>query len=38
VLDASGRLAVHEAGTMIGAGSIEAGGWILSIGVIQAQA
>ena len=38
VLDATGRLTVHEAGTMTGAGSIEAEGWILSIGVIHAQA
>lgn len=38
VLDATGRLAVHEAGSMIGAGSIEAEAWILSIGVIQARA
>jgi DNA gyrase/topoisomerase IV subunit A len=38
VLDAAGRLSVHEAGSMIGAGSIEAEGWILSIGVIHAQA
>lgn len=38
VLDASGRLDVHAAGSMIGAGSIEAEGWILSIGVIHAQA
>jgi DNA gyrase/topoisomerase IV subunit A len=38
VLDATGRLAVHKAGSMIGAGSIEAEGWILSIAVIHAQA
>ena len=37
VLDATGRLNVHEAGSMIGAGSIEAEGLILSIGVIQAD-
>ena len=38
VLDATGRLAVHEAGLIVGAGSVEAEGWILSIGVIQARA
>ena len=37
VLDASGRLNVHEAGSMIGAGSIEADGLVLSIGLIQAE-
>ena len=37
VLDATGRLNVHEAGSMIGAGSIEAEGLILSIGLIQAD-
>jgi len=37
VLDATGRLSVHEAGSMTGAGSIEAEGWILSIGVIHAE-
>ena len=37
VLDATGRLSVHQAGSMIGAGSIEAEAWILSIGVIQAE-
>jgi DNA gyrase/topoisomerase IV subunit A len=38
VLDATGKLSVHQAGSMIGAGSIEAEAWILSIGVIHAQA
>ena len=38
VLDATGKLSVHQAGSMIGAGSIEAEGWILSIGMIHAQA
>jgi len=37
VLDATGRLRVHEAGAMTGAGSIEAEGLILSIGLIQAE-
>jgi len=37
VLDATGRLTVHEAGAMTGAGSIEAEGWILSIGIIPAD-
>ena len=37
VLDASGRLNLHEAGSMIGAGSIEADGLVLSIGSIQAD-
>ncbi len=37
VLDATGRLKLHEAGSMTGAGSIEAEGLILSIGIIQAD-
>jgi len=37
VLDATGRLRVYEAGAMTGAGSIEADGLILSIGLIQAE-
>jgi DNA gyrase/topoisomerase IV subunit A len=37
VLDATGRLNVHEAEAMTGAGSIEAEGLILSIGVIHAE-
>src|SRR5687767_10281396 len=37
VLDATGRLNVRAAGAMSGAGSIEAGGLILSIGVIPAE-
>ena len=36
VLDATGRLKLYEAGSMTGAGSIEADGLILSIGLIQA--
>jgi DNA gyrase/topoisomerase IV subunit A len=36
-LDASGRLWILEAESMTGAGSIEAEGWILSIGLIQAD-
>ena len=36
VLDASGGLNLHEAGSLTGAGSVEAEGWILSIGPIQA--
>ena len=38
VLDATGRINVHGAGPAAGAGSIEAEGLILSIGVIQAKA
>ena len=37
VLDATGRLRLFEAGSMIGAGSIEADGLILSIGLILAE-
>jgi DNA gyrase/topoisomerase IV subunit A len=37
VLDAAGRLTLHEAGSLAGAGSIEAEGLILSIGLIQAE-
>jgi hypothetical protein len=37
VLDATGRLELLDAGSMSGAGSIEAGGLILSIGRIQAD-
>jgi DNA gyrase/topoisomerase IV subunit A len=37
VLDATGRLRLFEAGAMIGSGSIEAEGLILSIGLIQAE-
>ena len=37
VLDATGRLKILEAGSMAGAGSIEADGLILSIGRIQAD-
>jgi hypothetical protein len=36
VLDATGRLRLLEAGSITGAGSIEAEAWILSIGLIQA--
>lgn len=36
-LDATGRLIVHKADFITGAGSIEAEGWILSIGLIQAE-
>ena len=38
VLDANGNLNIQLAGSMTGAGSIEAGGLILSIGVILAEA
>jgi DNA gyrase/topoisomerase IV subunit A len=38
VLDVTGKLNLHIAGSMTGAGSIEAGGLILSIGVIPAEA
>jgi len=37
VLDATGRLSVHQADSMTGSGSIEADGLILSIGLIQAD-
>jgi DNA gyrase/topoisomerase IV subunit A len=37
VLDATGRLKIHNAGAMAGAGSVEADGLILSIGLIQAD-
>ena len=37
VLDATGNLSVHLAEALTGAGSIEAGGLILSIGVIPAE-
>ena len=38
VLDSTGRLRVHEAGSIIGSGSVEAEGLILSMGVIPAEA
>jgi len=38
VLDSKGNLRVHIAESITGAGSIEAGGLVLSIGVIQAEA
>jgi DNA gyrase/topoisomerase IV subunit A len=37
VLDATGNLSVHSAETILGAGSIEAGGLVLSIGVSPAD-
>jgi DNA gyrase/topoisomerase IV subunit A len=37
VLDASGRLNLHEAGSLTGSGSVQAEGWILSLGLIQAE-
>ena len=37
VLDSNGNINVHSAETIMGAGSIEAAGVILSIGVIQAE-
>jgi len=36
-LDASGRLALHQADSLTGSGSIAAEAWILSIGLIQAE-
>jgi hypothetical protein len=36
-LDATGNLRVHSAETLTGAGSIEAGGMILTIGVVSAE-
>jgi DNA gyrase/topoisomerase IV subunit A len=38
VLDSKGALNIHRAGTVIGSGSIEAGGLILSIGLLPAEA
>jgi DNA gyrase/topoisomerase IV subunit A len=38
VLDSKGNLSIHVAGSIIGSGSIEAGGLLLSIGVIPAEA
>jgi DNA gyrase/topoisomerase IV subunit A len=38
VLDSKGKLKVHQAESIIGAGSVEAEGLILSIGLIQAEA
>ncbi|MCC7119589.1 MAG: hypothetical protein IT310_13775 [Anaerolineales bacterium] len=37
VLDAVGRIAIDDAQTMLGNGSIPAEGWVLSIGLIQAD-
>jgi hypothetical protein len=37
VLDATGKLTVHEARSLAGAGSVAAEGLILSIGLIQAE-
>jgi DNA gyrase/topoisomerase IV subunit A len=37
ILDSKGNLRVHRAGSVTGVGSIEAEGWILSIGVFQAE-
>ncbi len=37
VLDATGKLRIHEADSMTGAGSIEADGLILSIGILPAD-
>ncbi|HZJ22369.1 MAG TPA: hypothetical protein VFD54_03610 [Anaerolineales bacterium] len=37
VLDATGKLKIHEADSMTGAGSIEADGLILSIGILPAD-
>lgn len=38
VLDATGKINIHQAHEMMGNGSISAEGWILSIGLIQAEA
>ena len=38
VLDSKGNIKIHKAETILGAGSVEAEGLILSIGVIQAEA
>jgi hypothetical protein len=38
VLDSKGNLKIHMAGSITGSGSIEAGGLILSMGVIQSEA
>jgi hypothetical protein len=37
ILDASGRLKIHAAESLIGAGSVEAEGVVLSIGRIPAE-
>jgi DNA gyrase/topoisomerase IV subunit A len=37
VLDATGRLNIHSVDSMTGNGSVQAEGWILSIGLIQAE-
>jgi hypothetical protein len=37
ILDASGKINIHDANTMTGSGSVPAEGWILSMGLISAQ-
>jgi len=37
ILDAAGRINIHDANTMTGSGSIEAEGWILSMGRIHSE-
>lgn len=37
VLDAAGRIRIHDASEMTGSGSIEAEGWILSMGLISSE-
>ena len=38
VLDSKGNLKIHLAGSLVGAGSVEAEGLVLSLGVMQAEA
>jgi DNA gyrase/topoisomerase IV subunit A len=37
ILDASGKINIHEASAMMGSGSVPAEGWILSMGLISTQ-
>jgi hypothetical protein len=37
ILDASGKINIHNAATMTGSGSVPAEGWILSMGLISTQ-
>jgi hypothetical protein len=37
ILDASGKINIHDVSVMLGSGSISAEGWILSIGLISSE-
>jgi hypothetical protein len=37
ILDAAGRINIHDVSTMTGNGSVQAEGWILSIGPINSE-